>query len=391
MRRLLSHAFSDRALKAQEHIFQRHFDLLIRRLQEQADGRAVNMVDWFHFITFDITGDLEFGESFDCLEKGELHPWIAVMLSRFKRMVIFSSILLVSPLLQPFVPWLIPKSVAQERQKLFGYTRDKVGARLAKGDDPQRADFMSYVCRYNDEKGMTRDEIDATFEILVSASSETTATGTTGTLHYLLKHPEKLAKLRKIVRAAFKSNEEITIQATEKLEYLTSVITEGLRLCPPAPTMLPRIIPKGGARVCGHWVPRGVSSILFPLVPHQTVLIDESQISVGVPQWSMYRTATNFGNPDAFIPERWLDEKARNASEAKGLKHEAKAYHPFSFGPRNCLGKSLAWTEMRIMLSKLIWHFDMVETGPKYNWADQHTFVMWDKKPLMVGLTPAKS
>ena len=142
-----------------------------------------------------------------------------------------------------------------------------MGARLAKGDDPQRADFMSYVCRYNDEKGMTRDEIDATFEILVSASSETTATGTTGTLHYLLKHPEKLAKLRKVVREAFKSDKDITIQATEKLEYLTAVITEGLRLCPPAPTMLPRITPKGGAKVCGHWVPQGVSSQLSSFSP----------------------------------------------------------------------------------------------------------------------------
>ena len=141
----------------------------------------------------------------------------------------------------------------------FDFAHNKVGKRLDVGDDPRRADFMTYVCRYNDEKGMSREEIDATFEILVSASSETTATALTGTLHYLLRHPEQLQKLKDEIRDTFKQNEDITINSTAKLTYLTAVINEGLRLCPPAPTMLPRLVPEGGAQVCGHWLPGGVS------------------------------------------------------------------------------------------------------------------------------------
>ena len=259
IRRLLSHAFSERALKAQEHLIQVYFDRLITRLIAKAPDGPINIVDWFHFTTFDIAGDLEFGESFNCLSSGELHPWIEVMLSHFKRLVILGSMLIVIPVLRPILPWFVPKRLAEQRLQRFQFAHDKVGVRLDKGDDPFRADFMTYVCRYNDEKGMTRAEIDATFEILVAASSETTATALTGTLHYLLKHPVPFAKLREEIRKAFRRNEDITISSTAKLDYLTAVINEGLRLCPPTPTMLPRLVPKGGANVCGRWLPEGVS------------------------------------------------------------------------------------------------------------------------------------
>ena len=261
IRRLLSHAFSERALKSQEHLIQVYFDLLISKLRPQADNRPINIVDWFHFTTFDIAGDLEFGESFNCLQNGHLHPWISVMLSHFKRLIILGSILVALPMLRPIAPFFIPKKVQEQRMQRFEFAQAKVGKRLDVGDDPRRADFMTYVCRYNDEKGMSRAELDATFEILVSASSETTATALTGALHYLLRNPEHYVKLTKEIRGAFTHNEEITIDNTAKLTYLAAVITESLRLCPPTPTMLPRLVPPGGAQVCGEWLPAGVSSL----------------------------------------------------------------------------------------------------------------------------------
>lgn len=50
----------------------RYFDLLIQRLHENAD-KPVDLVKWYNFTTFDIIGDLTFGESFDCLETSTLH------------------------------------------------------------------------------------------------------------------------------------------------------------------------------------------------------------------------------------------------------------------------------------------------------------------------------
>jgi cytochrome P450 len=259
IRRLLSHGFSERALKEQEPLLRGHFDLLITKLTGKANGNPFNISDWLHYIIFDITGDLEFGESFHCVQSGSYHPWIAAMRAPATRLILLGSILMVLPFLRPIVPYLVPKKLREQRMERFDFTRTKVSKRLSLGDDPQRADFMTYVCRYNNEKGMSRAEIDATFDILVTAGSETTATGMTGILHYLLRYPEQFRKLREEIRGEFGSSEEITFAATAKLTYLNAVINEGLRLCPPTPTMLPRLAPKGGAKVCGYWIPEGVS------------------------------------------------------------------------------------------------------------------------------------
>ena len=78
MRRMLSHAFSTKALMEQEDIIQGYVDLLIKRLGQRyagkergPDGEYCNLVNWYNYTTFDIIGDLTFGEStaFACLQE----------------------------------------------------------------------------------------------------------------------------------------------------------------------------------------------------------------------------------------------------------------------------------------------------------------------------------
>lgn len=89
--------------------------------------------------------------------------------------------------------------------------------------------------------------------------TETTATQLSGMTWYLLQNPDKLARLAKEVRGAFNSAEEIDLLEITKLPYLTACIEEGLRIYPPVPSALPRTVPRGGAQVCGEWLPGGVS------------------------------------------------------------------------------------------------------------------------------------
>lgn len=72
-RRNLSSGFSEKALRDQEYIIMKYVDLLMQRLHENSENGPVDMAKWFNFATFDIIGDLTFGESFGCLEKSELH------------------------------------------------------------------------------------------------------------------------------------------------------------------------------------------------------------------------------------------------------------------------------------------------------------------------------
>ena len=49
---------------------------------------------------------------------------------------------------------------------------------------------------------------------------------------------------------------------------------------------------------------------------------------------------------------------------------------------------SLAYAEMRSILARVFWNFDMELCEESANWKDQKDFVMWDKPELMVQLTP---
>ena len=73
IRRLMSHAFSDKALRSQESLMKHYINLLITRLREKcAKGEAVDIVEWLNFTTFDLIGDLAFGESFGSFDRPKL-------------------------------------------------------------------------------------------------------------------------------------------------------------------------------------------------------------------------------------------------------------------------------------------------------------------------------
>ena len=78
MRRMLSHAFSTKALMEQEGSIHYYIDLLVTRLGQRyagkergPDGEYCNLVTWYNYTTFDIIGDLAFGDAvgFGCLKE----------------------------------------------------------------------------------------------------------------------------------------------------------------------------------------------------------------------------------------------------------------------------------------------------------------------------------
>jgi hypothetical protein len=84
-RRALAHSFSQKALSEQEHIIQGYVSTFIAQLGKMsARDEQFNMVDWLNFTTFDIIGDLAFGEPFGCLEDGEFHFWVSLIFETVK-------------------------------------------------------------------------------------------------------------------------------------------------------------------------------------------------------------------------------------------------------------------------------------------------------------------
>ena len=88
MRKYLSNAFSDRSLKEQEHLISGVIDDFCEQVGERgSDQDGIDLSRWFNLLTFDVIGELAFGESFHGvrsgrnpffnlkLEKKSLHNW----------------------------------------------------------------------------------------------------------------------------------------------------------------------------------------------------------------------------------------------------------------------------------------------------------------------------
>ena len=113
----------------------------------------------------------------------------------------------------------------------------------------------------------------------------------------------------------------------------------------------------------------------------------------------MFTSPKHFKDPLSFIPERWTGD-VRYASDNKS------ALQPFSFGPRNCIGKkyvifisllnyannmlSMAYHETRLLLAKVLYNFDLELAPGNENWINQPVYTLWEKKPLLLKLKPAK-
>jgi cytochrome P450 len=257
-RRILSHAFSETALRAQESLMQKYVNLMIQRLHENAArGAPLDMVEWYNFTTFDMIGDLTFGQPFGCLENSKYHSWVAMIFGNIKLAPYLNATKRV-PGLQNLLSHFLPKELVAQRQEHHRLTNDIVQKRLSQGNG--RPDFMSEILKHNDPKtGMNAAELVEHAEILIIAGSETTATLLCGVTYYLLRNPHVLQKLAKEIRDAFITEEEINITAINGLEYTLAVLNEGLRMYPPVPSGLPRLIKTNGGIIGGSWVPAGVS------------------------------------------------------------------------------------------------------------------------------------
>jgi aspirochlorine biosynthesis cytochrome P450 monooxygenase len=163
------------------------------------------------------------------------------------------------------------------------------------------------------------------------------------------------------------------------LKYEHAVIEESLRIFPPGKLLKfdlekslskpINIVSVQSQRVTG---PKG-HMIAGRFVPGKTL--------VSVAHMPIYCSPDNFRDPEKFVLERWMgDERYKD--------DRRKALHPFSLGPRNCIGLHLAYAEMRIILARLIWNFDMELCEESKNWADgMKVFMIYQRAPLMVKLT----
>ncbi|KAM5344636.1 hypothetical protein ACJ41O_013171 [Fusarium nematophilum] len=289
VRRQLSNGFSDRSMREQQPLIMKYIDLLMVRLREQgkSGAQAVDMASWFNFTTFDVIGDLVFGEPFGCLSESDYHPWVKAIF-QMGRVGVAIQTASHYPIIKRALLSLVPEKARREREAHLEFTKANLRRRLSLGQT--RPDLISGLIK----KDIDLDKLEANSSILIMAGSETTATLLSGVTYFLMTNPDTLEKL------------------TDEI-----------------------------------------------------------------------RSARHFKGPFAYHPERWLDDGAF-ASDNKD------ALQPFHIGPRNCLGRNLAYVEMRIIMARLLWNFDLKIAEESRSWLDQKIYLFWEKGPLYAYLTPAK-
>ncbi|KAF2971803.1 hypothetical protein GQX73_g1680 [Xylaria multiplex] len=343
LRRQLSHGFSDRSMREQEPIIGSYVDLLVRRLKDATQkNSSQNLREWYNYTTFDIIGDLSFGSDggFRCLQGSDYHPWVQLVTQSIRQGGIIQGLYHFG-FITPFVLASKWGLLADTRHRSIVY--EKVGERM---QGAERPDFLEGLIRKKDELNLDQARLTMNASLLVIAGSETTATLLSGATFLLLTHPEILKKMEQEVRSAFKSDDEITLTSVGNLSYMLACLNESLRRYPPVVTGLPRQGPKGGAIVDGKFVPQG---------------------------WT---------EPEKFAPERWL-------GDPKYKSDQLDAMQSFSVGPRNCIGRNLAYAEMRLILAKLVYNFDMSLAEDSRHWLrGQKAYTVWDKPALNVNMKP---
>lgn len=217
-----------------------------------------------------------------------------------------------------------------------------------KSDEHKRKDFFYYLLHAKDpQTGAKFQPKDLVGEaaLLVGAGSDTSSTAISSLFFYLLRNEKALSRLQKEVRATFDHVEEIKYTAKlTSLTYLRACIDEALRMSPPVPGLLDRLVLPGGATIDGHHIPAGMT--------------------VGVPIYAVHHNETYFPNSFAYTPERWL-AGAESSSTAgflvtpTSVEVAKSAFHAFSSGPRGCVGKNMAYSEMYTAIARVMFLFDI--------------------------------
>jgi cytochrome P450 len=351
LRRQLAHGFSERAMREQEPIIGEYVDLLMRRLEEHSDDgtKSVDMRAWFNFATFDIIGNLGFGSDFGCLENSYYHPWVAAIGENIKNLATLQAIYYALPR-----SWLVAvtkSGLMKGRRKHLDFTQEKVKQRMSLGEE--RSDFIEGILHKKDELSM--GEIVMNAQVIILAGSETTATLLSGALFCIASNPDVLGKLVKEVRSSFSSESEITLTSVNNLTYMLACLNESLRMYPPVPVSLPRVVPNGGHTIAGRFVPE--------------------KTTVGVSHFAAYHSKTNFADPEGFHPSRFMGDEKFASDDLASLQ-------PFSVGPRNCIGRNLAYAEMRLIMARLLFKFDIELAPREQSWLEQKAYMIWDKPEL---------
>ena len=198
--------------------------------------------------------------------------------------------------------------------------------RRASGVD--NGDLLSMLLAARDDDGsrMTDRQLRDESITIFLAGHETTANALSWTWMLLAQNPNVESKLHEELDRVL-GGREPTVEDLPNLRYTGQVITESMRLYPPAWGMARVAI--DNTEIAGYPIPKGCG--------------------VSLAQWVVHRDPRWFDAPLEFRPERWEGDLMKRLPRF--------AYFPFGGGPRQCIGNNFAVMEASLLLATLAQQF----------------------------------
>ncbi|KAI8972886.1 high nitrogen upregulated cytochrome P450 monooxygenase 2 [Trametes punicea] len=332
--------FSGSALKVYEPMVAERAHQLLQSLEQRQQGE-VDLSEWFDFFSFDVMSDMAYGDGSGLLKEGRKNDFAKLLNDGLPLGTFLSHV----PWLGPYVAH-VPMAAAKIRDVL-AYSENWTRRRLERGSKVK--DLFHYLSN-EDQPGKVPPPMKQVVDdgiIAIVAGSDTSSSALTSIFLCLMTHPESYARLEKEIDRFYPPGQDpCDPRFHREMHYLNAVINEGLRIYPPVPGGSQRKVPPDSSGV-----------VLGPVfLPPGT--------SAFVHTYSVQRDPRNFApHPEAFWPERWLlasgqmsFAETRDVDEGAFVHNDA-AFLPFSYGPRNCVGKNLALLEIRVVLCAVLQKF----------------------------------
>ena len=384
-RRALSHGFSFNKLYAVLPSLNRHADALVGAWRGQ---KTVEVEEWMTKVTFDIISDQAFGFDARCLEnnptgesfarncrgiagmvmKHYLHAPAAARVWKALHYRLFRD-----------VDKIIYECIAKRREERsrsrsaegVTSTMGAVGGGSGGGNGGSGGfggtdllDLMLDAAECGKDEGnrWTDEELRDECFILFLAGHETTAETLSWVLTHLAADPELQARVREEVCGVA----VVCKETLDNFPELTKVCKEALRVYPPA-FMVTRY-GEHAVEVDGVPIPKGYDFMLNLI--------------------GMQRDPNAFGDTaKQFRPERW---DSPSLSVPGRLDHASGHFAPFTFGPRQCLGKNFFWLEAKSILSAVLKNYELSLPGGAASIPDWSTIKISTQpsEPVWVTVTP---
>lgn len=331
-------------------------------------GQAIDMQDVCLRLTFDITTKLVFGVDPNCLSIGLPTVPFAQAMDDANETLLFRNAM-------PVAVWKLLRKLNIGREKKLAnawkvidqfvdQTIEKRRAEKKKVKETENLpDLLSSYIDDNETSKVDKFLRDTTVNLML-AGRDTTGAGLSWFLWLLTQNrhvEEKILSELNSIPHSFTSDGMVIFNPEElaKSVYLHAALNEALRLFPPVPFEHKGVLKD-------DMLPSG-----FLATPGIKILIST---------YSMARMEGVWGKDcSEFKPERWISDKNR-------LKYEPSCkFLSFNTGPRTCLGKDIALTQMKAAAAALVYNF-YLEVVEGHVIAPKHSIILQMKNGLMVNV-----